>query len=51
MAAGRAIPEGFDHAIAQYGRIATAFLCEGYDALCHQHHGWVAAVDQSELSK
>ena len=51
MAAIRAIPEGFDHAIAQQDRIATAFLREGDDALCHQHHGWVAAVDQSELPK
>jgi hypothetical protein len=51
MAVGRAIPEGFDHAIAQHDRIATAFLRQGDDALCHQQHGWVAAVDQSELPK
>jgi hypothetical protein len=51
MAVGRAIPEGFDHAIAQHDRIATAFLREGDDALCHQQHGWIAAVDQSELQK
>jgi hypothetical protein len=50
-AAGRAVPEGFDHPIAQYDRIATAFLRQSNDALCHQHHGWVAAVDQSEFPK